>query len=120
MSSNLSLYFVNTAFDFIREILYFPLWWYSRGLLRVYKAVLRSINNEAKNLALKIWMANLFTPMYGQYDWQGRIISFVLRIVILIGRLAVLIIWIIINLILFLIYILLPLIIVWQIIYVLF
>ena len=32
-------------------------------------------------------MNNLFTPMYGQYDWQGRIISFFVRLFQLIFRL---------------------------------
>lgn len=30
-------------------------------------------------MALKILITNLFRPMFGQYNWQGRIISLAMR-----------------------------------------
>jgi hypothetical protein len=28
-----------------------------------------------------LWWRYLFVPMYGQYNWQGRVISFIMRFV---------------------------------------
>lgn len=40
--------------------------------------------------AFRIWIRNFFVPMYGQHDWSGRIVSFFMRLVVLIGRLIAL------------------------------
>lgn len=40
---------------------------------------------------MRIWLKNFFVPMYGQYDWTGRLISVFMRLVILIGRFIALI-----------------------------
>ena len=41
-----------------------------------------------QRFALGPWLRNVFAPMYGQRDWQSRIISFFARIVIIATRLA--------------------------------
>ncbi|MDO8462702.1 MAG: hypothetical protein Q7S96_00300 [bacterium] len=61
-------------------------WWYGHGLLMVLRWVGRSIHSWEESVGLGLWLRNLFTPMYGQTDWQGRIISFFMRIAILCGR----------------------------------
>lgn len=66
--------------DVIGDALYFPLWWYSRGLLRFLKAEWGRLRNLAARLGLGVWTRYLFTPMFGQYDAAGRIISFFVRI----------------------------------------
>ena len=44
-------------------------------------------------LAIGIWIKHVFTPMYGQHDWQGRLISFFMRVVQIILRAIALVAW---------------------------
>lgn len=78
--------------DLALDILLFPVWWYTHGLLRMVKWVRESIRGYARLLALEIWIKNLFVPMFGQYDWQSRLISIFMRSVQIVGRGFVLII----------------------------
>lgn len=70
----------------IGSLLRFPMWWYSDGLLKLSQWILRQLNYRWRAYSFVIWIQNLFVPMYGQYDWSGRLVSFVMRIVVLIGR----------------------------------
>lgn len=79
--------------DILGDIVAFPLWWYTRGTLWVIQFIIRQASNYAQTLSLKIWVKNLFVPMYSQYDIAGRLISFFLRIVVLIYRVVLFIIW---------------------------
>lgn len=81
--------FVTTA----KDIAYFPLWWYTRGLVDVMSGAGSMLAGQAKGLAIGVWVANLFTPMYGQYDWQGRLISFFVRFAQIILRSIALALW---------------------------
>jgi hypothetical protein len=73
--------------DFIGSIVWFPVWWYTTGLLKVVNAAIRAMRYRAQAYAFAIWIRNFFVPMYGQYDWEGRLISVFMRTVVLIGRL---------------------------------
>lgn len=44
------------------------------------------IASYAKSLALRVWIKNLFVPMYGMYDWQSRLISFFMRLAQIVFR----------------------------------
>jgi len=79
--------------DFLGDFVAFPLWWYSRGTVRVIQFILEHASRMAQTLSLKIWVKNLFVPMYAQYDIAGRVISFVLRVVVLFYRFVKFIIW---------------------------
>ncbi|MFA5030471.1 MAG: hypothetical protein WC495_02710 [Patescibacteria group bacterium] len=79
--------------DFLGDFVAFPLWWYSRGTVRVIQFILEHASRMAQTLSLRIWVKNLFVPMYAQYDIAGRIISFVLRIVVLFYRFVKFVIW---------------------------
>ena len=103
------------AIDIVGNILYFPIWWYSQGLKEAGLFCLRKISNGEKVLGLKIWLVNLFKPMYGQYDWQGKLISFFMRLVQLVFRTIAMIIWIIIVFVLFIIWLVLPPFVIYQI-----
>ena len=70
----------------VGSVLRFPMWWYSDGLLRLAKWIIQKLNYRWRAYSFVIWMQNLFVPMYGQHDWSGRIVSFVMRLVVLIGR----------------------------------
>jgi hypothetical protein len=100
--------FRDVLLDIFREILYFPVWWYSIGLGKVFWTVLQSIKSMEMKLGLKIWIVNIFKPMFGQRDIPGKIISFFMRIFQIIVRGMILIIWCILMLSLIIIWIGLP------------
>lgn len=68
------------------SVLRFPFWWYGDGLMLLGKWIAHQLEYRWKSFAFVIWMRNLFVPMYGQYDWSGRLVSFIVRIAVLIGR----------------------------------
>ncbi|MDO8584255.1 MAG: hypothetical protein Q7R83_03705 [bacterium] len=73
--------------DLVGSVIHFPLWWYTEGLASVLRWVQRALAFRWKSFSIAVWVKNLFVPMYGQYDFVGRIISVFMRFVILIGRL---------------------------------
>ena len=72
--------------DLIGSIAWFPVWWYTRGLQKVILSAFGAIRYRSQAYALKIWIRNFFAPMYGQYDWTGRLVSIFMRFVVIIGR----------------------------------
>ena len=90
----LSLKYISV--DLIGNFLYWPIWWYSKGLLELLKIIYRNIIEEEKRFGVKIWLINLFKPMYAQYDWQGRIISLFMRLMMLIFKTVMFLLWVII------------------------
>ena len=99
------------------NILYFPLWWYSRGLIILGEKLILFLHNQERSLGLSVWMKNIFRPMFGQYDWQGRLISFFVRVFQIIIRGLAMFFWIIIALAVFLFWIILPPFIIFEIIF---
>jgi len=85
----------------IGRALFFPVWWYSRGLAMVSRAVGRSVKNQYINLGLGVWLTNLFVPMYGATDIAGRVISFFIRFFMIIVRGFALLLWIILVIVFF-------------------
>ncbi|MGB0757315.1 MAG: hypothetical protein ACPGO5_02550 [Patescibacteria group bacterium] len=67
------------TWDLLRDILYFPVWWYTEGLLLMWQRFFTAIMSWQHRLGLGIWVKNWFKPMYAQFDWQGRLISFFFR-----------------------------------------
>ena len=74
------------AIDLVGDFIYFPLWWYSKGLKKALMFTGQKIIRIQNSLGVSIWAKNLFRPMYGQYDIQGRLISFLMRLFQLIIR----------------------------------
>lgn len=70
----------------IRELLWFPLWWYTKGLKLTLKKLAIAVKNSVKLFALDIWVKNLFVPMYGETSITGRIISFMVRLFMIMVR----------------------------------
>jgi hypothetical protein len=95
------------------DLLYFPLWWYTGGIKFALSRIKDFFMTGNAFLAPGIWLANIFVPMFGQYDWQGRIISFFMRLVQVIFRSLALAVWGAFCVVLFWIWIFLPVIIVW-------
>lgn len=103
--------------ELVWSVLYFPVWWYSRGLLNLIIGFKNFLLDKEKSLALLIWIKNIFRPMYAQYDWQGMLISFFMRLVQIIFRSLVLAAWLIISLAIIIFWILLPVLVIYEIIF---
>jgi hypothetical protein len=102
--------------DGLRTALYFPLWWYGRGFIKLLKACANQIKDFNLSLGFSIWVKNLFVPMFGQHDFAGRLISFFLRLVNIIARGVVFIIFLLIVLLVIVVWLVLPLFVIYQII----
>jgi hypothetical protein len=72
--------------DFVGGIVLFPVWWYTRGLRIVAARAVHSVSDASAWLGLGVWVKNLFVPMYGETSWQGKIISFFIRLFMIIVR----------------------------------
>jgi len=99
----------------IIAILYFPVWWYSAGLIKKIKGLGRRVKILAHFLGLKILLVNLFKPMFGEYSRSGRIISFFMRCILLVWRMFLFVLGTLFFVLLFFVWIFLPLIAIWQI-----
>jgi hypothetical protein len=47
---------------------------------------MRGLRYRWQSAGLSVWLANFFVPMYGQHDLAGRLVSVVMRFVVLVGR----------------------------------
>lgn len=118
MSSNSFIFYsLKIIVELIRDILYFPLWWYSRGLLNLILSVKNFLANKQKALALLVWLKNIFKPMYGQYDLAGKLISFFMRLIQIIFRSIFMLLWTILALAVIVFWILLPALVIYEIIF---
>ncbi len=114
-SSNLTLSRIFSAI--IIDIVFFPFWWYSFGLVKIIKNLANFVADREKSLALLVWVKNIFVPMYGQRDIQGAIISFFIRLVQIIFRTVIMIFWIAVALLAFWIWFLVPILIIYMIVW---
>jgi hypothetical protein len=81
--------------QFLGDILYFPLWWYSRGFWGVLQWAGRFLGQRLRGTGLLVWLKNWFTPMYGQHDWAGVMISFLVRGVQIVIRAFIMCFWLV-------------------------
>lgn len=93
----------------IGDIMYFPIWWYTRGILLTFSYIQDGIRMANEQFVPWLWFTHLFVPMYGQYDWQGRIMSVFIRTLNVCVRSMALILWSVIVVLLGLLWISLPL-----------
>ena len=116
VKENIALKSVKFVFhEILIDIVYWPIWWYTKGAQKAFKRMLQTIVQGNQELGVTVWVKNLFKPMFGQYDWQGRLISFFMRLIQIIIRFIILLFWIIFSVIVFFIWLILPLFIVAQI-----
>lgn len=78
--------FQRLTLELLLDIFYLPVWWYSRGLLVVIKHAFDWCRKANGKLAPGLWLQNIFVPMFGQYDFTGKAISFFMRLVQVIFR----------------------------------
>jgi len=62
------------------------------GLLRVLGWARNSLIDVERIAALRLWLKSMFKPMFQDYTKSGRIISFFMRVVLLIFKLLMVII----------------------------
>jgi len=90
------------------DFIYFPFWWYTSGLKHWLFVLVRLFKDGNLILLPGLWLKNLFVPMFGQTDFQGRLMSIFMRLVNVIARGIALFVWFLIIVIIFLLWIVFP------------
>jgi hypothetical protein len=62
----------------------FPVWWYTEGLAMAWGHTKARFAYVLRSTGLLIFLRNMGQPLYGDYTRSGRIISFFLRVVLLV------------------------------------
>ncbi|MBU1922579.1 hypothetical protein KKD84_05215 [Patescibacteria group bacterium] len=107
--SNAEVLLKSVLWDLVGNAVYFPIWWYTKGLKRVGVFLIKFVGSMEMRLAVRVWIVNLFRPMYAVADIPGRIISFFMRLFMIITRSAALIVVAIISFFAFVAYLIWPL-----------
>jgi hypothetical protein len=85
--------FQRLIIEFFLDILYFPVWWYTGGIGHHFYVCRGLFRDGNRALAPGLWLRNIFVPMFGQQDWQGRIVGFFMRFINVVGRSIMLLVW---------------------------
>ncbi len=120
LTNNFAWYSVKIFSELVNEIIYFPVWWYSKGLINLIEILEKFLINKEKSLALLVWIKNIFRPMYGQFDWVGVLISFFMRLFQIIVRSLMMILWLLLAFFILCFWLILPLLVIYEIIFQLF
>ena len=72
--------------DLLGGVIAFPIWWYTFGLKIMLQWLGRSIKLVNQYTAVSVWIKNLFVPMYGETGFAGRVISFFIRLFMILAR----------------------------------
>ncbi len=107
------LVFQRLLIEFVIDFFYFPIWWYTQGLKHHALVCLDLVKNANMRFAPGLWLKNIFVPMFGQYDWQGRLVSFFMRFINVILRSIAMVVWIVIVLGVFLLWIVIPVVVIY-------
>ena len=59
---------------------YFPVCCYTKGAARMAGICFKTVAEQARDYGVNVWIKNLFNPMFGQRDFWGKLISFWLRL----------------------------------------
>jgi hypothetical protein len=103
--------------DLILDVLYWPIWWYSSGLIDAFFRLIDTVSQGNRELALSIWVKNFFVPMYGDFSWEGRLISLLMRFLQVILRGFLYLMWIFYALVVFFLWLAVPVFTIYQIIF---
>lgn len=115
--NNTFLFSGKIILEFLQSVLYFPLWWFTAGFFMFIRKNINFINDQQKSLGVLIWFKNIFKPMYGQTDLQGRLISFFMRVVQIFFRSLLMLFFIIFSVLAILLWLIFPFFIFYQIIF---
>jgi len=92
----------------VLDVLYFSVWWYSVGVMRFGVGLGHIFQDVNVYLAPLLWLRNMFVPMFGQTDIQGRLMSIFIRFFNTIFRLIVLLFLAVILLVVFVAWLIFP------------
>ena len=67
------------------SIITFPIWWYSEGLQLAFRHCQSRWRFVLRSTGLLIFLRNMTQPLYGDFSRSGRIISFFIRVVLLVA-----------------------------------
>jgi hypothetical protein len=116
-NNNFLFYFGEIVFGLARDLIFFPVWWYTRGFVELAKWIGSFWADSLKGLNLAVWLKNIFVPMYGQRDFAGIAISIFMRIVQIILRSIGFACLLLLGFAVMLLWLALPVLILWQIIF---
>ncbi len=68
----------------------FPIWWYTVGFPLVFSCAKNNFHYGVKSSGFSLFIRYMNAPLYGDYTRSGRIISFLLRIVLLAAKVGAL------------------------------
>jgi hypothetical protein len=105
------------AKDLILDLLLWPLWWYGEGVKNAFQRFVNTLILGNRELSLTIWMKNIFVPMFGDVSFQGRLISFFMRLIQIIGRSIIYLFWFVFSLLVFFLWFVLPIFIIYQVLF---
>jgi len=108
------LFLKDVFLDTVLEVLYFPVWWYSRGLKKTAIFCWKRVKDGSRALALSILIRNIFKPMYGQKGWDAYILSLFVRFFQLLWLLLLMFLWIVLWLCVLFAWLVLPIFAVWK------
>ncbi len=72
--------------DLAGSVVRFPVWWYSDGVVAVARWGWQGLRYRARAYAIPLWLRHFFVPMYGEHEWSGRLISVLMRFVVIFFR----------------------------------
>lgn len=98
----------------VLDFFYFPVWWYSGGLLWVGAGLWNVFQGGNSRLAPMLWLKNIFVPMFGQRDIQGRLMSVFIRFFNIIFRSIALLFWFLLLLSVFFLWLVFPIFVVYM------
>jgi hypothetical protein len=108
------LFIKDSFLDTIWEVLYFPIWWYSRGLKKTALFCWQRVDDGWRILALSILLKSFFKPMYGQRGWDACVLSLATHFLQLLWRFFLMALWTIFWLFILFLWTILPAFVVWQ------
>ena len=117
LTGNPVTYSLRIIWEMLWDVIKFPFWWYSSGLVWVVESLIKLIKNKEKAWALLIWVKNIFKPMYAVTDWQGKLISFFMRVIQIIVRSVIMLFWVFVAIGLLFVWLVLPTLVIYQIIF---
>jgi len=117
MGTNFVFYATKILADLARDLIFFPVWWYTKGFFELATKISVFWSDSLKGLNLLVWLKNIFVPMYGQRDLTGILVSIFMRIVQIILRSIGFACLLLLGLFVILLWLVAPLIILWQIIF---
>ncbi len=100
--------------DAFWEILYFPIWWYSRGFKKAALFCLSQLKYAWRVSGTLIILRSFFKPMYNQRGWDAYLLSLIAHFWQISWRLLVLFLYLVLWLAVLLFWLFAPFFILWQ------